>query len=399
MAGTKIVASVPSSTTFTVTGTAGSLATGTVSYNGQSNGGATTSSADGTYVTYTTTSAHGYVVGQDVTVTAGTAALNLANQTIIAVPSSTTFIVANGVGAATGTGHTVKANAYATTTDVPVGILTNGTTNVVTLPDFSAKGYQRIDVLAIDLTTLALAVPSATNGLKGAEVAIGTTTTVPNGWDASRYVAIATVQSAAYASVTPVSQPPVDARNVTEFVPQRAYNRSQNVRINGKKIGPTGDTFVNIEDPSSRKELSYHSAIGAVYSTGGLTLSTGDYVVHTGCQATGVGTGVVTFTGGEIYNRVTNSYIALPGGAAFAGQTAPGATTTRIDLYVADRVTGVISVIKGSTAANAGTVGHQALQGSTSLPAVPADKLGLCYAILSGSGPNVDAIRDIRPRP
>jgi hypothetical protein len=484
MSGTKIVASVPSSTTFTV-GASASYATGTASYNGMIAPTATnvTSSANGTYVTYTSTLPHGFVVGQTVSVTAGTAsvtaaALNLNNQVIVAVPTSTTFVIANSVAAQTGTGHTVVANAYVTTADIPVTIAgtvsqslgatsatvttsgkivytttntnfavgqivnvsgfsstafnvtnavitdftsgtsfsvvnttsasgtsatTGGTAYVLptaaTLPAFTATSTQRIDVIALDLTTLLVATPSATNGLKGTEVALTATPVVPSNWDAARYVPLATVQSACYTSTTPVSQTPVDVRNVTEYIPNRAYNRSQAVRIGGKKVGPTGDAFINVEDPAARKEFSYHSAIGAIYATGEPTLSTGDYVIHTGCQATGVGAAVVTFTGGEIYNRVTNTYIALPGGAATGNQGTTGAAgNSRIDLYVADKVTGAITVINGSTAASASAVANFSTQGTCGLPQIPSNKIGLCYALVNGTGPAVNAIRDIRPR-
>jgi hypothetical protein len=55
---------------------------------------------------------------------------------------------------------------------------------------------------------------------------------------------------------------------MAEYLPIRAFNRSQNVRINKTKISPTASTLIDISDAATRKEFSYHSAIGAVYVTG-----------------------------------------------------------------------------------------------------------------------------------
>lgn len=66
---------------------------------------------------------------------------------------------------------------------------------------------------------------------------------------------------------------------MAEYLPIRALNRSQNVRIGGQKILPTITSYVNVEDAKTRKEFSYHSAIGAVYVVGEL-LTTVPLVVN-----------------------------------------------------------------------------------------------------------------------
>jgi len=54
------------------------------------------------------------------------------------------------------------------------------------------------------------------------------------------------------------------------FLPIRAYNRSQNVRIGGSKIAATSTTNVDLGDVQTRREFAHHSAIGAVYPVGPL---------------------------------------------------------------------------------------------------------------------------------
>src|SRR4051812_27072120 len=57
------------------------------------------------------------------------------------------------------------------------------------------------------------------------------------------------------------------------YLPIRAFNRSQNVRIGGQKILSTATSYVDLSVAATKKEFSYHSAIGAVYPVGALTAS------------------------------------------------------------------------------------------------------------------------------
>lgn len=75
-----------------------------------------TASGDGTTMTYTTSVAHPYIVGQTVTITGmSVAGYNGSNRVITSVPSSTTFTVA-GATTGSGTGGTSNGGAAATIT-------------------------------------------------------------------------------------------------------------------------------------------------------------------------------------------------------------------------------------------------------------------------------------------
>jgi hypothetical protein len=57
------------------------------------------------------------------------------------------------------------------------------------------------------------------------------------------------------------------------YLPIRALNRSQNVRIGGQKITSTATAWVDLSDAKTKKEFGHHSAIGAVYPVGPLSAS------------------------------------------------------------------------------------------------------------------------------
>jgi len=79
-------------------------------------------SGNGTTVTYTTATAHNYVVGALVTITgATTSAYNLVNATIASTPSSTTFTVTNAATGATSTA-TATSNTVSNTTALAVNL-------------------------------------------------------------------------------------------------------------------------------------------------------------------------------------------------------------------------------------------------------------------------------------
>lgn len=55
------------------------------------------------------------------------------------------------------------------------------------------------------------------------------------------------------------------------YLPIRALNRSQNVRIGGQKITATATSWVDLSDAKTKKEFTYHSTFGAVYPVGPLS--------------------------------------------------------------------------------------------------------------------------------
>lgn len=140
---------------------------------------------------------------------------------------------------------------------------------------------------------------------------------------------------------------------MAEYLPVRAFNRSQKVRINKIKISPTKSTLIDISNAAVRKEFSYHSAIGAVYATGPV-VGNNEAVVLYGLVASYKEAKKVKVTAGA-YRKVGES--AGPG-ISVAETTAEYAKPTEgkiidlVELKVAD---GTIKVKEGTQSETAPT--------------------------------------------
>lgn len=97
------------------------------------------------------------------------------------------------------------------------------------------------------------------------------------------------------------------------WLPVRAFNRTQEIRIGKQKVTSvdsvgnlSGHVYIDLEDKVSRKELAYHTSIGGVYASGteidlvaGTVIGHGGRITVTGAAdptATTVATAVVTNT-------------------------------------------------------------------------------------------------------
>lgn len=187
------------------------------------------------------------------------------------------------------------------------------------------------------------------------------------------------------------------------YLPIRAFNRSQNVRIDGQKILPTANAYVNIDDAKARKELAYHSAIGAVYPTGMLTDINVPTVVQAGGNVTlGSITGegassfvTATVTAVDLHNRDTGAHVttqasqtqAIILNASGSGVNLTNGQSANVIVYV-DSTTGTVGFVAGAAATT----------GSQVDPTVPTGKVALArctftYATTNATG----TVTDIRP--
>lgn len=134
---------------------------------------------------------------------------------------------------------------------------------------------------------------------------------------------------------------------MSEFLPVRAFNRSQNVRIESKKIKSTSTTYIDISKTATHKEFSYHSAIGAVYVRGPVSES---------MTITQYGLGVTPKEGeakkviveaGELRIRGTSTPVVVAKKELEVEKTT---TKPRTDNVVVKLSTGVASIQKGTAA-------------------------------------------------
>lgn len=172
------------------------------------------------------------------------------------------------------------------------------------------------------------------------------------------------------------------------YLPIRAYNRSQNVRIARTKISPTATTYIDISDVATRKEFTYHSAIGAVYAVGAVTASDSDQVVWTGGVVSNGSGLTVNVTAGEIRTRSTGVFVTGVAGTNFALTVADG-TQDRTDLIWWDGTSGAVGKTNGTLAA----------AGLSVAPATPAGKVPLATVLVAATVTSPGTKTDVRPRP
>ena len=152
---------------------------------------------------------------------------------------------------------------------------------------------------------------------------------------------------------------------MAEYLPIRAFNRSQNVRIGGQKISATTTSYVDVSVADVRKELGYHSAVGAVYVVDSLTNNDTQYVVHAATASatnTWLTTGTVTVAAGVATHSGTSFTNDMVGGILTSGSS-----RFLVSSFTSSSVLGV-TLISGSATVAAGssfTLAYHVAQSAT----------------------------------
>lgn len=138
---------------------------------------------------------------------------------------------------------------------------------------------------------------------------------------------------------------------MAEYLPVRAFNRSQNVRIAKQKVTPTTTVFVNLEDPVARKEFSYHGTLGAIYAVGPVrtALSAG---VASGLTPSAVSPATekkVSYTAGKVRDANNELHSVVAGTTAAFGAAA---TNPRIDVVEVKEDGSEVKIKKGTEEAS-----------------------------------------------
>lgn len=172
------------------------------------------------------------------------------------------------------------------------------------------------------------------------------------------------------------------------YLPIRSISRSQSVRIGTQVVTPSTTTYVDISDGKTRRDLSHHTAIGAVIVVGPLSANNSDAVVISGGAVT-AGTGLsVNVSAGEL--EVRSSGVHVNGAAATNhALSAAHATLDRTDLVWWDTTSGAVGHTNGANAA----------AGTSVAPTTPAGKVGLATVLVAATATVPGTITDVRPRP
>jgi hypothetical protein len=198
---------------------------------------------------------------------------------------------------------------------------------------YASTGYKRIDLVIVDTSTLATAPFKI---ITGTPVLTAATAAVPGIGSSSQFpIATIAVSDSAISRRT-------DVRDTPDYLPVRAFNRSQAVRIGKQVVRSNANVYVDLNDPVSAKELAYHSSIGAVYHTGSLTSAPNDFQVNTGLKVSlgtfASSTQPIKTDAGEVRNADNQVLypVAAQGTNVFPDVTVASATaTSTVITYVA----------------------------------------------------------------
>jgi hypothetical protein len=176
---------------------------------------------------------------------------------------------------------------------------------------------------------------------------------------------------------------------MASFLPIRAFNRSQQVRIASQKIKTDTTAYIDISDPKTLRELQHHSALGAVYPVGELSTSNATAVfegatVDEGSNAADM---VVQINAGRLYTRDTGvTIVAVKAGTITI--TAADATNPRIDIIQVHTTTGAVTKVDGTAAASPVAPAASATNVVIARVSVPANDTAI----------TTDQITDVAPR-
>jgi hypothetical protein len=290
--------------------------------------------------------------------------------------------------------HNLSAGEAVTISGVTTTTAYNGTFTVASVPSDNS--------FVITSTTTGTAVVTSAKVLN---YAVAKVDSLPS----ATQIALALV-GVNYDGTTVSTDTPVDVRSTPTYQALRAFNRSQNVRIGGKKVTPSDLTFVDLDDPRAFKEFAYHSSIGAVYPVDGLSDTITPVVVNYGgivstpAAMSGLSAVVVTVSAGELLSRDVHVYNALNGtgsttntsanGIAYTASTSfasalDSTNDTGYILVYADAYSGTVGVVKSVVAPLA-----SAVIPSTPVNGVPLALITASYAASNGT----TVVKDLRPR-
>jgi hypothetical protein len=175
---------------------------------------------------------------------------------------------------------------------------------------------------------------------------------------------------------------------MAEFLPVRALNRSQGVRINKQRVTNTKTTYVDLSNPVAKREFQHHSAIGAVFTVGPITNTSSEFVVQSGAstdQGSSASDMVVTTYAGVIKNRETGATVNVA--QTDTTISTADATNPRNDLIQVDETSGAVSKVTGTAAA------------SPAVPSAEAGKLAVAVVNVPANDTAIttNQISDLRP--
>lgn len=138
---------------------------------------------------------------------------------------------------------------------------------------------------------------------------------------------------------------------MAEYLPIRAINRSQNVRINKQRITSTATAYIDLSNATAKREYQHHSAIGAVFIVGPITANNETYGIVNGGKVTFAEALKVNVSEGTLRNRSTGVTVDIEAKSKLALSAASGANP-RIDIIEVKIADGSVKKKDGTAAAS-----------------------------------------------
>lgn len=175
------------------------------------------------------------------------------------------------------------------------------------------------------------------------------------------------------------------------YLPIRALNRSNNIRIDGQKIVPGVTAYIDISKGSVAKDFASHASIGQVYPVGPLTASNTDGVITTGAivdQGASSADLILGISAGEVRSRSTGVHVAVAATTTAVTLSAADATNPRIDIVQ-------VKVSDGSVAKKNGTPAAVPVA-----PTADAGYIAVANVLVDANATGIAnaKITDVRPR-
>jgi hypothetical protein len=180
---------------------------------------------------------------------------------------------------------------------------------------------------------------------------------------------------------------------MSTLVGLRKFNRSQAVRVGGKAVTATGTTLVNIDSKRVARDISRHSAIGAVQHVTPPIFQNDDGTVDQGGSVTTRATTLVLDVAPVFITRADGTTKVSNTAAQTVTLATADATNPRVDTVVIDTTSGTVAKIDGTATAGANSFNL------TGKATVPANRVVLAYVIVPATATNItqSAVVDARP--
>jgi hypothetical protein len=178
------------------------------------------------------------------------------------------------------------------------------------------------------------------------------------------------------------------------WLPVRAFNRSQGIRIGKQKITSvdstgnlSGHIYIDLDDKTSRKELAYHTSIGGLYVSGTeFDIAAGTVIGHGGRVTVTSTNGGSTATAAVVF--VTNTAVLTTSAPVYSVDTSVNVVKPASGTWSGSNVCDVLIQINTTTGVVSSKTSAAAASGSQVTPTADSGNIALAKFTLTYDATN-----------